>query len=164
MARRTRPRAGLPAGPEMVLALSAAMAVLAGCSQRRAAADPNHVVYAIPDDFRLSMLRFQRRLEAHDIEGTLRSFDPAGFPHFRDFERRFLAFSRRAADLRFEWSIRDVTEKDGCRVFEVPWCLKFTDVLHGHPVTRRGTTGFVWSHHVVPRIIGLTGADPFAAP
>jgi hypothetical protein len=53
------------------------------------------VVFAIPDDFRLSMLRFERRIEAHDVEGVLRSFDPVAYPGYRELEKSFLAFARR---------------------------------------------------------------------
>lgn len=140
----------------LILATALAIGLLAGCSGRTVQ-DPfrTEVTYAIPDDFRLAMGRFERRLEAHDIEGVLRTFDPAAFPDFRGLERSFLAFARRTDEIAFDWKIRDVQELDGCRLFEVPWQMSFTDVLHGHRVNRHGVTHFLWSRHVVPRLVGL---------
>lgn len=148
---------------EFFAAVALALVVAGGCSGRRdAGRRDSHVVFAIPDDFRLSMLRFERRLEAHDVEGTLRSFDPVAYPDYREMEKTFLAFARRTDAIEFEWRITNVTEKEGFREFEVPWTMTFLDVLHGHRVIRRGVTDFRWSHHVVPRIIGLGRRMPFS--
>jgi hypothetical protein len=40
--------------------------------------------------------------------------------------------------------------------------MTFLDVLHGHRVIRRGVTDFRWSHHVVPRIVGMGRKMPFS--
>lgn len=144
---------------ELAAAAVLALLVAGGCSGRRGRGSDSHVVFAVPDDFRLSMLRFERRLEAHDVEGTLRSFDPVVFPEYRALEKDFLAFARRTDAVEFEWRITNVTEREGFREFEVPWTMTFLDVLHGHRVIRRGVSDFRWSHHVVPRIVGL-GRQP----
>lgn len=148
-------------GTLLLLTVSVALMLLGGCSGR-ASQSPyrSEVVYAVPDDFRLSMLRFERRLEANDIEGFLRTFDPVAYePQFRDLERGYLEFARRADQIEFTWRISDVRERQGYREFEVPWTMTFVDVLHGHRVERRGVTDIRWSHHVVPRVLGL-GRSP----
>ncbi len=144
-------------------AFALALAGGTGCGNRKPHASNSHVVYAIPDDFRLSMLRFQRRFEAGDIQGTLNSFDPLACVNFRALERSYLDFARRAHEIDWEWRIVDVKEFEGYRAFEVPWTLTFDDALHGHRVIRRGVTHFHWSHHIVPRIIGLEGDPLFAS-
>lgn len=127
-----------------------------GCSGRKGGSPyKSEVTYAIPDDFRLAMMRFERRLEAHDVEGVLRTFDPVAFPHFRELEKAYLAFSRRASGVVFHWRVSDVSEGSDYREYEVPWTMEFLDVLHGHKVKRRGVSLFHWSREPVPRLIGL---------
>lgn len=143
-------------GVLLLLTLTLSVLLLSGCSGRSSQGPfKTEVTYAIPDDFRLAMARFERRLEAHDIEGVLRTFDSALVPDYRLLERTFLAFARRTDAIAFDWKVRDVREGDGYRALEVPWTMSFDDVLHGHRVERHGVTQFLWSRHVVPRLIGL---------
>lgn len=135
----------------------AALVAAPGCSGRgNDSPYRTEVVYSIPDDFKLAMLRFERRFEAQDVEGVLRSFDPLKVTDFRGLEKSFLAFTRRAAEVEWSWRISDVRETNEVREFEVPWKLTFLDVLHGHKVHRRGVTVFEWSREAVPRLVGLS--------
>lgn len=138
------------------LYLVALFALAPGCAgQRKASPFLSEVTYSIPDDFKLAMMRFERRLEAHDIEGVLRSFDPLHFQHFRGLEKAYLDFARRSAEIEFTWRVSDVRETTEYREFEVPWEMTFVDSLHAHRVRRHGVSAFQWSREPVPRLVGL---------
>jgi len=141
----------------LVAALALATMLVGGCGPRRSQSPfRSEVTYALPDDFRLAMLRFERRVEASDIEGTLRTFDPVAYrPDFRELERAYLEFARRTDQVEWTWRISDVRERATYRELEVPWTMTYVDVLHGHRVHRKGVTELHWSHHVVPRIVGM---------
>lgn len=131
-----------------------------GCSSR--APEPSLVhdaTYAIPDDFRLVLMRIERQLEAGNMEGFLRTFDMTNFPHFREFERTALDFYRRADQVHWDWIVKDVSENPKYRELLLDWELSFLDLRHQSPIRMRGRTGFQLSHATVPKVIGLSG-DP----